>query len=181
MKKRGKKSEMQDKRLNIAFLLLRYTILLVFGIFLSFFYKLLFYVTIYPVFFILSIFYDVSIKASSIFVNNVEIQIVNACVAGSAYYLLLILNLTTPMNIKKRAKTIVFSLLALLILNILRIIIFSALYVQNFTFFDITHKLVWYVMSVIFVVAIWFGTIKLYKIKEIPICSDLSNLYKKRL
>jgi len=181
MKKRGKKSELQSKRLNAALLLLRYTLLLVFGIFLSVFYKLLFYVTVYPVFFVLAVFYDISIKASSIFVANVEIQIVNACVAGSAYYLLLILNLTTPMAAKKRAKTIIFSLLALLILNILRIILFSALYVENFTFFDITHKLVWYVMSIVFVIAIWFATVKIYKIENIPVYSDFKRLYKGKL
>ena len=181
MKKRGKKSSKQNKNLNASFLLIRYVLLIVFGLFLSVFYKILFYITVYPVYYILKLFYEVTIKASSIFIGNVEIQIVNACVAGSAYYLLLILNLTTPMNLKKRVKTIIFSLLALLILNILRIVIFSSLYVENFTFFDITHKLVWYVMSIILVVGIWFATVKIYKIKEIPVYSDVKKLYNKKL
>jgi hypothetical protein len=44
--------------------------------------------------------------------------------------------------------------------------------------FDIAHKFLWVIGSVIFVVGIWFITLKLFKIEEIPFYSDLSYLLK---
>jgi exosortase/archaeosortase family protein len=110
-------------------------------------------------------------------IDNFAIEIIGACIAGSAYSLLLILNLSVPnIKIKQRIKLLLFSFSSLLIINILRIFILSVLFVQGISFFDITHKLFWYAGSTIFVVAIWFTGIKLFKIKEIPFYSDIKYL-----
>jgi exosortase/archaeosortase family protein len=126
---------------------------------------------------LLNIFYSVSVDNNLILINNIpKIEIISACVAGSAYLFLLILNLSTPMKIKQRINTILFSFSLLLVLNILRISFLSILYQEGNPFFDFTHKLFWFVLSTLFVVFIWFFTVKLFKIREIPVYSDVLYL-----
>ena len=167
---------MKKKSKKILHMFLRYFLLAILGIFLSVFYKIFSPLTIWPVYFLLNLFYDVSILGNIISFIGADIEIINACIAGSAYYLLLIFNLTTDMNVKKRILSLLFSLSSLLILNILRIFLLSILYVESFAFFDLAHKLFWYVLSILFVVGIWFLTVWLFKIKEIPVYSDLKAL-----
>ena len=180
MKKRGnknnKKRTKQETIKIIQSVLVRYIILLLFGIFLFVFYKIFLPLTIWPSYLLLNIFYDASVSGDLIFVSGSIIKIIGACVAGSAYFLLLILNLTTPMDLKKRVYSLIFSFSSLLILNILRIFILSVLFIEDSAFFDLTHKFFWYVFSIVFVIGVWFLTAKLFKIKEIPIYSDFKRL-----
>ncbi len=162
-------------------ILIRYSI-----IFLSAFQNLyLFYLiftplTVYPVHFVLSLFFDTVLAKNIIIVNNqFAIELVEACIAGSAYYLLLILNLSTPkIEFKKRIRMILISFAALLALNVLRIVFLSLLFVSGSVWFDFTHKLFWYSLSVAFVIVIWFSEVKIFKIKEIPAYSDIKFLYR---
>lgn len=160
--------------------ILRYLILILVGFTNSWIFYLAFtLITIYPVYFLLGLFFNPSLVSNVILVNNIPIEIIGSCIAGSAYYLLLILNLATPgIKIKKRIGVFFFSFLSLLALNILRIFILSMMLVSGFSFFDITHKLFWYIGSTIFVVGIWFLSVKLFKIKEIPFYSDIMFLIK---
>lgn len=159
-------------------IILRYFILILIGILgIKFFYLLFSSLTIYPVYFLLSIFFNVSLISNIILINNLPIEIIGPCIAGSAYYLLLILNLSTRgIKIRKRINIFLFSFLSLLIINILRIFFLSILFISGVSFFDITHKLFWYIGSTIFVVGIWFLSVKLFKIKEIPFYSDIKFL-----
>jgi exosortase/archaeosortase family protein len=156
-------------------LILRYLILIIFGISNSaIFYFLFTSLTVYPVYFLLKIFFDTSLVSSILTINNTSIEIIGACVAGSAYFLLLILNLSTRgIKLEKRILVLLFSFFSLLIFNILRIFLLSALLISGTSFFDVAHKLFWYVGSVFFVVLIWFSSVKLFKIKEIPFYSDI--------
>lgn len=136
--------------------------------------------TLYPVYFILSLFFKVSISGSFIFIgNHPPIEIITACVAGSAYYLLLIFNLSIP-NIKfyKRIKMIGFAFLSFLIVNIIRIVLLSIIFILKPNLFDITHKLSWYIGSIVLVVGIWFIEVNKFKIKEIPFYSDIKSMSK---
>ena len=142
-------------------------------------YKIMLPLTIYPVAGLLKIFYQVSIQKDIIMIGlQTPIQIISACIAGSAYLLLLILNLSVPMKTKKRIYSIALSFIILLGLNILRIFILSMLYHNNFRFFDFTHKLFWYALSTIFVIVIWFLIVKIFSIKEIPVYTDIKYLSK---
>ncbi len=134
--------------------------------------------TLYPVFFILGFFYTASIQGTTVYVNSTAIEIINACVAGSAYYLLLIFNLSTP-GIRKRERVVMIlsSFLIFLLANIARIVVLSAMYISGTPFFDITHKLLWYLGSTILVVGIWFYQAKSHKVKAIPAYSDLKFLH----
>jgi len=113
-------------------------------------------------------------------VDYTSIQIISACIAGSAYYLLLILNLSTPnIKFKKRIFLILSAFLIFLVLNILRIFFLALLFVKSFYLFGILHKIFWYALSTFFVVSIWFVQVKRYKIKNIPIYSDIKYLVQK--
>ena len=163
-------------------LILRYIILVLVALpNLFLFYFIFTPLTVYPMYFILNLFYDVSIMAGNILLINREIPIefIKACIAGSAYYLLLILNLATPkIKLRKRINMLLFAFGIFLFFNILRIFILAFLAISGSSFFDVTHKLFWYSLSTIFVVAIWFAEVKLFKIKAIPFYSDLRFLYK---
>jgi exosortase/archaeosortase family protein len=168
---------------------LRYLILLGLMFSLSLIYRIFTPLTAYPSRFILDLFFS-SVSLSNAVINSISspvliinlktfVQLIPACIAGSAYLLLLILNLTVPMNIKKRVYSIGFSVLLLLILNILRIVIFSSLYYNSTISFNIMHKFVWYFLSTIFVVVIWILTARIFKIKQIPVYSDIKLLLRK--
>jgi len=171
-----------DKR-QVTFLALRYFILIVLGLFnLYLFYLIFTPLTVYSVYFLLLRFSEGVVLVStgvipSIFLKGYIAQIIPACVAGSAYYLLLILNLTTPMKIKKRIASILFLLISFLIINILRITIFALLVPKGYQYFDVAHEITWYLGSTIMIAIIWFANIMIFKIRMVPIYSDLKSIY----
>jgi exosortase/archaeosortase family protein len=162
-------------------LIIRYLIIVLVAIpNLYLFYAIFTPLTLYPIYFILNLFFDVTLEGISLILNGFQIHIIEACVAGAAYYLLFALNMSVPgIKIKKRATMIGFSFLSLLILNILRILILMLVLFYGASFFDITHKFFWYFLSTLLVVLIWFAEVKLFKIKQIPVYTDMMYLYKK--
>ena len=144
----------------------------------NFVYHSLLYLTIYPLKLILGFFYPLELIGNMLFISPYTLEIIPACVAVSAYMLLLILNLTTPMSPKKRLYSILFSVIALLCFNILRIALFSVLMINNYAYYDLLHKLFWYFFSILLVVCIWFFSAFIFKIKAIPVYSDFSLIWK---
>ena len=163
---------------GVFFLLLRYLVLIILGIpNLYLFYLVLTPATVYPVFWILDYLYSaVLYPGNVIFFKGYFASIIPACIAGSAYYLLLILNLTTPMPLKKRIGSIVFLFVSFLILNLLRIIIFATLLFKGYQYFDVTHAATWYFGSTVLVILIWFSNVLIFRIREIPIYTDLKQI-----
>ena len=176
MKKGAKKIKI-DK---IYLIFVRYIILLGFVLSLPIIYKVLTPLTLYPVKWLLELIYEnIAISKNIISINGTSlVELIPACIAGSAYLLLLILNLSVSMNVKKRIYSILSSFLILLILNILRIFFLIILYHNESPFFDITHKLFWYGLSTVFVVGIWFLEVKKFSIKETPVYSDIKYFVK---
>lgn len=171
---------------NSVFLIpLRYLILLVLVILLllpfsnPIIYTILTPLTIYPAIFLLKFFVNVSLMSPFLILGGKTlIEIVPACIAGAAYMLLLILNLSVPMKIKNRIQTLLLSIIILLVFNILRIFGFSLLYHNLVPGIDLTHKIFWYGISTIFIIGIWFLMVKIYKIKEIPFYTDIKYMLK---
>lgn len=135
---------------------------------------------------LLGFFYPVKMYINAIMLNNeIMINMVKACIAGAAYYLLLILNLTTA-NIKfsRRIGIFFFDAFLFLLLNVARIFILVLMQAKDIALFDITHRIFWYGISTLYVVFVWLLTVKIFKIKDIPIYSDLRFLrafsFKKR-
>lgn len=130
---------------------------------------------------ILSIFKDVVLVSNhSFMLSNQIIELIPACIAGSAYFLLTLLNLTTPMDHEKRIYSLVYLYAGFLLLNVIRISVFSLIYVSDAPFFDFLHLATWYVGSTVFVVGLWFSQINVFKISDIPVYTDLKKLIKIR-
>jgi len=168
---------------EVFFLLSRYVILIILAIpNLFIFYFIFTPLTVYPTFYLLSIIdptsYIVEGTSNVIFFKGYFASIIPACVAGAAYYLLLILNLTTPMTIKKRIWSITYLLGAFLILNLIRIFVFAMLLFKGYQYFDLTHKATWYFGSTVLVIIIWFSNVLIFKIKNIPIYTDLKHIFQ---
>ncbi len=118
---------------------------------------------------------------TTIFFKGYYASIIPACIAGSAYYLLIILNLTTPMDRKTRIKSLLFIISLFFMTNVLRIFIFANIYAnKGFDFFAIAHTATWYFGSTILVLLIWFSNVILFKIHNIPIYTDIKELVSLR-
>lgn len=186
-----KKLKKEDKKLlNV---ILRYLFLIIVALPNAFiFYYIFGPLTTYPVYWILEIFYEPSVSylvnfeelfvKGVIVIKNHTLEIIGACIAGTAYYLLLALNLTVPeIDFKRRLKMIGFSFGVLLFINIIRIFLLSLMVLTGSDYFDITHKIVWYGLSSIFVVGIWFLEVYIFKIKKIPLYHDFLFVYNKSI
>ncbi|MBI2630309.1 pacearchaeosortase [Candidatus Pacearchaeota archaeon] len=170
-----------EKLPKLAGIIIRYILLLILSLGnLYLIYKIFAPLTIYPSFFIIKQAYSNAILSqASIILNGYTIIIENACIAGSAYYLLLILNLTTHMKLKTHIHSLLFSLSVFLLFNILRISFFSFLFASSFSLFNFVHLLFWYFLSTLLVFLIWLANIKLFRITGIPVYDDLNFLYSK--
>ncbi len=171
MKKKGRKS---DKR--VYGLIIRYAIAVLLSInSLFIFYYIFKPLTFFPAVSILKIIYPAkAFGIERLIIQGKEIVFINSCVAASAYYLFAVLNLTTfGIGFKKRIKIFVINSVALLIMNIIRIIILAVVLVNISSIFDATHFIFWNFLGTIFVVGIWILTAKIYKIKYIPVFSDI--------
>ena len=156
----------------------RYIIVLIAGLkSLFIFYKILTPITIGTLALILGIFTEALVTENIIILNWMIIEIIPACVAGSAFYLLFILVFSTGgIKPKERLKMLALSFAALFTLNILRIMFL--ILIADEAYFSIVHWTFWYLVSTAFVVGIWIGIVKFYKIKEIPVYSDFLNIIK---
>lgn len=159
-------------------LFIRYFIILFAGLFnLFLFYEIFTPITINLVNFVLNLFSSTELISNIIIFNGLSIELVSACIAGAAYYLMFILIMSVPnIKISKRIALILFSFSIFLILNVARIIFFS--FITNFAYFDLVHMSFWYLFSTIFIVGIWLIDIKIFKIKSIPVYSDLKFMFK---
>jgi exosortase/archaeosortase len=144
----------------------------------SIFYFIFTPLTIYPVFFVIKLLYSSALLNNNLIIlNSHSITLIPACIAGAAYYLVLILNLATPMDFKARIKSLLFMFISFLFLNVLRILVFTALFAAGFALFDIAHKATWYLGSTVLVVAIWFSAVYLFKIRNTPVYTDFKTLF----
>ncbi|MFB6246846.1 MAG: pacearchaeosortase [Candidatus Pacearchaeota archaeon] len=150
---------------------------------LAIFYSIFKPLTVHPSYWIFDlIFQTVSLERNSILIgSDFVINIINSCVAGSAYYLLFALNMSVPnKGLKKRSKMIGLGFLALLLLNLLRIFLLGSMFASGSSesLFDASHKAFWLLGSTVFVVAIWFTEVKIFNIKEIPVYTDIKHSLK---
>jgi len=171
---------MEEKN-GVLYLVLRYGVLVLLGLFnLRLFYLIFTPLTVFPVYRVLSLIDPSSrlLGSNLIFFSGFYAEIIPACVAGAAYYLLFIFNLTTPMQWSQRWKSLLFLVFSFLFLNILRILVFAGLLSSGFQYFDVAHKLTWYFGSTVMVVIVWFVNVWIFKIKNIPIYTDMKDLFE---
>lgn len=170
------------KNKDFFYLLLRYVIIIFFAMFsLPIIYKIFTPLTTLIVDFILNYLYPGSKtiwEVSSFIINDEYIELIPACIAGAAYYFLLMLNLSTSMSFKKRIKSILFLFGSFFVINVARIVLFIVLFMNNFKYFDFSHQLTWHLGSTLVLAGLWFLNIWVFKITSIPAYSDIKNVYK---
>lgn len=165
------------KKKEAIFLFFRYLLLLIIGINFSLIYKIFTPITASLSSLILKLFYpDAILQETIILLKNHTITLIPACIAGAAYYLFLLLNLSTPMSLTSRIKSLFFLIFSFLFINVLRIVLFAVLFVQDYTYISFTHQIAWYGGSTILVILLWFVNIKMFSIKSIPFISDLKSM-----
>lgn len=116
----------------------------------------------------------------SLIINNDILKFVPACIASIAYYLLAVLILfTKDLSFKKMFQIFVLGSLIIFIANIIRIDLLIIILLEfGVDWFNKLHLLIWRFLSTIFVVIVWIFLTKLFKIKTIPVYSDLKYLWK---
>lgn len=161
---------------------IRYLILLLISIIgLKIIYIIFTPLTVHLSYFILNLIDSSSslVSINTIYFNGDYAELIPACIAGSAYLLLLILNLSTPMSYSKRMYSLIFSLASFFIFNVLRIVLFAYLYTEGYRYFNFTHLLTWYFGSTLLIVLVWFSSVHLFKISSTPVYSDISLIISK--
>lgn len=140
------------------------------------FYTILKPATVWFLSFILKLFYNISVQGNFLFFPsfNASIEIINACVAGSAFFLLLILNLSTrKIGILKRIFLFVFESILLFLFNVVRLLIIVPLYLNGSSSFQIVHQIFWYGLSLLLIILIWLFGAWVFRIREVPVYSDI--------
>ncbi len=120
-------------------------------------------------------------NASTFIIKGQVIEMVPACIALSAYLLLSILILSTKnLRLRKTLKLFTYGVLAILIINVIRIdlLIYMLLFMGS-RLFESVHLLFWKFLSGIVVVIVWIYLTRKYNIREIPIYSDIKYLIRK--
>ncbi|MFA5857217.1 MAG: pacearchaeosortase [Candidatus Pacearchaeota archaeon] len=169
-----------NKNYNPIFILLRFILILVLILLLDYIYIIFTPLTVTPVAILLKIIYPEIIHSSNLIINGDKaILLIPACIAGSAYLLIFILNLSVKMKPLKRFYSLGFLIISLLFLNIARIFLLGILNFSMPKFFDFTHFFFWFILSTFFVVGLWLINVRIFKIKEIPVYSDLKYLFNK--
>lgn len=127
----------------------------------------------------LSLFYKTLIVGNSIFVNDKIVSFVPACIAMTAYSLLfLLITLTKDINLKASIKLFLIGAVLIFVLNIIRIEFLTFLLIRNnYNLFETVHMVFWNFVSGAYVAFVWIFLVKRYKIKSIPIYSDIKHLY----
>ena len=166
---------------NIQDIIVRYAILfiiLLIGV--DFAYLFFEKITLYSSYGLLKIIYPSAfLSGIDIWIGEKVITIVGACVAGSAYLLLLILNLSVPkIKFEKRIYFLISSFILFFIINVIRIVFLGVLHVDSSPYFEILHKVLWYLGSTLIVVGVWFLGVWVFSIKEIPFYSDIKELLR---
>ncbi|RMD46081.1 pacearchaeosortase, partial [Candidatus Pacearchaeota archaeon] len=138
---------------------LRYFFLLVVGLNLDKLYSFLTWATVNSLGLIFSIYTKPLIVRNYIRLPGLVIQVIPACVAASAFFLLIFLFFSTPMKPEKRLKVLAFSILALFVINLARIVFLVEF--SGSKYFDAVHWFFWNFLSTVFVVALYIASYKI--------------------
>ncbi len=142
------------------------------------------------------LFYPLTINASFFFLKIINFQAFlispyiittenyirfsQACAAISAYFLLLLLIiLTKDIKLKTRIKMFLLGSAIIFSVNLIRILLLIVILEKyGFNAFQQIHDVFWIIFGSLLVALTWISLIHYYKVKSIPIYSDLRYLLK---
>ena len=130
---------------------------------------------------ITSFFYNISTEGYSMTVEGTTLNFVPACAAIAAFYLLFLLITTTKdLNFKISVKLFLIGGLLIFIANLIRIEFLTYLLVEyGKNYFEMVHIIIWSAISSIYIAVTWIFLVNYYRIKNIPVYSDIKYLLKK--
>ncbi|MFH1456300.1 MAG: pacearchaeosortase [archaeon] len=161
-------------------LVVRIGLLVLVGILFPYIYYMLNPLTLHVSYYILRLFSEATLLNSSIIIEGITLNFIDACSAGAAFLLLAILVLLTKaLSFKKMLKMFVMGSVLIFLMNIVRIE-FLILILTNYglNLFDKIHMVFWRILSTIFVALVWIFMDKYFKLRTIPIYSDIKYLIK---
>jgi len=126
------------------------------------------------------LFHDSVAAVGNVFVvENQVIELIPACVAASAYLLLaLLIVLTRGMSFKKGLTLFFVGSVLILVANVIRIEILVALLLKSdVNYFEQLHLFFWKVLASVYVAGVWIFLSKKFKVKEIPVYSDIKAIF----
>lgn len=150
----------------------------------EFFYIIFNPATIYSSWFLLKLLgYDADVSGINMTINGAKFIFIEACIALAAYYLLFLLVIFTKgLGFRKSVKLFLLGSLLILAMNIIRIDLLIVLFLEaGKKWFGAVHMIFWKFIAGIYVALVWIFLVRKFKIKEIPIYSDLKTLYDKSL
>jgi len=136
--------------------------------------------TAYVSYAFLFLFFGASIYGTIVSFGSFSVEFVEACAALGAYILMgMLVLLTKDIGFKRGLKVFVIGSLLILIANVLRILL-MAFVLKNFSvnLFATLHYFIWNFVSGVYVALVWVGLVYKFKVKNIPIYSDLKFLWK---
>lgn len=162
-------------------LILRMLVLIIMGININMFYKILTPFTVYPVYLFFKTFYNAELSGTIIALGDTYVAFIPACIAASAYLLFTIFLLTTKgIKFNLGLKIFLLAVFAILATNIFRIIILLLILTNyGFNWFETLHLTLWRFTASLFIALLWIFFIRKYRIKTVPIYSDFKYLLKK--
>lgn len=122
--------------------------------------------------------YTFQVDGYTLFVNDMSLEFVPACVATSAYYLLALLVLLTK-DVRLKVRFYLFFLGAFLIFlaNSARVDILLYILVRfGENWFDRIHIFFWHFVSSVYVAVVWIFLVYKLKVKAVPVYSDFRFL-----
>ena len=163
-----------------ASLFLRLLGIIVIGIFYNVFYVVIAPVTFYLSYLLLGIFYKIKLAPSAFIINEKIINFVPACYAILAYFLLALLILfTKDIGFMKGIRMFVLGSFVIFFVNLIRIFVIVAVLLEKGTnYFNAIHLFTWEILSTLFVFLLWIYLTKGFKVKAIPVYSDVITLVK---
>ncbi len=164
---------------------LKLTLRLLIAVFLGVFYKLFYIVftpiTLYPVYGLVKLMTPAALSGTMLYLEGYAFNFVDACAAASAYLLLsFLILLTMDISWKKRIAMFVAGSGLIWAFNILRILLlFVILLNYGLSAFAAVHMFIWKFLASVYVFLVWVFIIRAFKIKTIPVYSDLKYLMGK--
>lgn len=159
-------------------LLLRLLSAFAVGLGYPFFYMAIAPLTLHWAFFFFNVFQPYSaLIGNTIQTQTASFEFIPACVATAAYILLaIIILLTKDISLSDRVQMFVYGSLAILAFNIIRTELLLLTYFKLDAVYNTLHLFVWKFMSTAFVVITWLVLAKVYKVRAIPVYSDVAHL-----
>ena len=163
---------------NISLVFLRYLALVFLGFNLWAIYKIFYPLTVYPVFGFFKIFGGASLVGDVLDIG-VKVEFINACIAASAYFLLLILILSSWEGYEKGMKVFLTGAFLILMANVIRIIILLLiLKYSGQNLFETVHLFFWRIIASVYVAGVWVWIVSRFKVGRVPFYSDFITIRK---